>query len=441
MTISTIEVTPSDLKKGRGNVERQAYLKTLISQRAEFGAEVPAWVKEVRDRNLTLIQDQALPSNRTEEWRFTDPSSLYKIPFQPAAATVTAEQIQAHSWPDVAIRLVFVNGVFAPGLSHQTEVSGLQITTLQNLDDSFQAYLGKTHGSEEVFTALNGCNFKDAAVLKVDRNQVIETPIHLLFVSAAQGETPTVAYPRVLVVAETGSTVTLVEDFVSIGAQTFTNAVAEIFLAANAQVNHIRLQREEATAFHIGKTAVSQKRDSRYRSIALSLGGQLSRHNPEIVTEEQTETILDGLTLATDSQVADTHSALTFSQAHCQAQQLHKCIVDDHARAVFNGRIFVPKAAQQTNAAQLSRNLLLSPKARVDTKPQLEIVADDVKCAHGATVSQLEDDEVFYLQSRGLDHDNACDLLVKAFAAEILEKISIPSIRKGLLEDVLSRLR
>ncbi len=440
MTISTIEVTPSDLKKGRGHAERQAYLKTLISQRAEFGAEVPDWVKEVRDRNLTLIQDQALPSNRTEEWRFTDPSSLYKIPFQPAVATVTLEQLQAHSWADAAIRLVFVNGVFAPDLSSQAEISGLQITTLKTLDDSFQAYLGKTHGAEEVFTSLNSCNFTDAVVLKVDRNQGIEAPIHLLFVSA-EGTTPTVAYPRLLVVAETGSTVTLVEDFISIGAQTLTNAVAEIFLAANAQVNHIRIQREEPTAFHIGKTAVSQKRDSRYRSIAISLGGQLSRHNPEIVTEEQTETILDGLTLATDSQVADTHSALTFSQTHCQAQQLHKCIVDDHARAVFNGRIFVPKAAQQTNAAQLSRNLLLSPKARVDTKPQLEIIADDVKCAHGATVSQLEDDEVFYLQSRGLDHDNACDLLVKAFAAEILEKIPVPSIRQGLLEDVLSRLR
>lgn len=440
MTISTIEVTPSDLK-GRGDAERQAYLNTLISQRAEFGAEVPNWVKGVRDRNLTLIQDQALPSNRTEEWRFTDPAQLYKTAFQPVAATVTAEQIQAYNWSDAAIRLVFVNGVFAPNLSSQAEVSGLQITTLKNLDASFQEYLGKTHSAEEVFTALNSCNFIDAAVLKVSRNRAIEKPVHLLFVTTAQDGKPTVAYPRALVVAETGSSLTVVEDFVSIGAETFTNAVAEIFVAANAQVNHIRIQREEATAFHIGKTAVVQKRDSRYRSIAISLGGQLSRHNPEIVTEEQTETILDGLTLATDAQVADTHSALTFSQAHCQAQQLHKCIVDDQARAVFNGRIFVPKAAQQTNAAQLSRNLLLSPKARVDTKPQLEIVADDVKCAHGATVSQLEDDEVFYLQSRGLDHDNACDLLVKAFAAEILEKISAPSIRQGLLEDVLSRLR
>lgn len=440
MTISTIEVTPSDLK-GRGEAERQAYLKRLIEQRAEFSVQVPDWVKGVRDRNLTLIQDQALPTNRNEDWRFTDPSRIYKLPFEPAMGTVTTEQIQPYIWPDTAVRLVFVNGMFAPDLSSQAEIAGLEITTLANLDGSFQDYLGQTHGSEEVFTALNSCNFTDAAVLKVARNQIIEAPIHLLFVTVADGDVAGVAYPRSLIVAESGSSLTLIEDFVSFGDQAFTDAVSEFWLAANSQVKHVRIQREQPSAIHIGKTAVSQKRDSGYRSIAISLGGQLSRHNPEVVTEEQTETILDGLTLATEEQVADTHSSLTFSQAHCQAQQLHKCIVDDHARAVFNGRIFVPKAAQQTNAAQLSRNLLLSPKARVDTKPQLEIVADDVKCAHGATVSQLEDDEVFYLQSRGLDHDNACDLLVKAFAAEILEKIPVASVREGLLTDVLSRLR
>jgi Fe-S cluster assembly protein SufD len=439
MTIPTIEVTPADLK-GRGHAERQAYLNMLIRQRSEFAEQVPDWVKGVRDRTLTMIQDQALPSNRDEAWRFTDPSRLYKIPFQPGTAIVTAEQIQAYRYSEAAVRLVFVNGVFAPDLSSSVDIPGLQITTLKHLDPSFQDYLGKTHGAEEVFTALNSCNFTDAAVVKVNRNQIIAAPIHLLFVSASAGQ-PVVAYPRSLVVAESGSAITLVEDFISIGTDTFTNAVSELWLAANAQINHIRIQREETTAIHIGKTAVSQQRDSRYGSIAISLGGQLSRHTPEIVTGGQTETTLDGLTLATHAQVADTHSALTFTQTHCQAQQLHKCIVDDHARAVFNGRIFVPKAAQQTNAAQLSRNLLLSPKARVDTKPQLEIIADDVKCAHGATVSQLEDDEIFYLQSRGLDHDNACDLLVKAFAAEILEKISIPNLRQSLLEAVLSRLR
>jgi Fe-S cluster assembly protein SufD len=154
----------------------------------------------------------------------------------------------------------------------------------------------------------------------------------------------------------------------------------------------------------------------------------------------QTETTLNGLTLALDTQLADTHSLIHFTQPHCTAQQLNKCIVGDRARGVFNGKIYVPKAAQQTNAAQLSRNLLLSPKARVDTKPQLEIIADDVKCAHGATVSQLDDEEIFYLQSRGLDRESASDLLVKGFASEVLENIPVPALRSQLLKAVLESI-
>ncbi|MGB8702374.1 MAG: Fe-S cluster assembly protein SufD, partial [Thermosynechococcaceae cyanobacterium] len=222
----------------------------------------------------------------------------------------------------------------------------------------------------------------------------------------------------------------------------WVNAATEVALAENAQLHHTRIQRESTTAFHIGKTAVSQARDSRYSLTALSIGAQISRHNPEVVlTGIQTETHLNGLTVATQIQLADTHSLIHFSQPLCIAKQLHKCIVDNRARAVFNGRIEVPKAAQQTNAAQLSRNLLLSSKARVDTKPQLEIIADDVKCAHGATVSQLDDEEIFYLQSRGLDRESACDLLVKGFAAEITEKVPVAEMRSRLLKSVLSLIR
>ena len=224
--------------------------------------------------------------------------------------------------------------------------------------------------------------------------------------------------------------------------QTLTNAVVEVTIGANAALKHTRIQRESKTAFHIGKTAVTQARDSRYHAINISLGGQISRHTPEVtLLGNQTETDLDGLTLSAGTQLADTHSTIGFTTSHCVANQLHKCIIDDSARAVFNGKVFVPHEAQQTDASQLSRNLLLSPKARVDTKPQLEIIADDVKCAHGATVSQLEEDEVFYLQSRGLDRESACDLLVEAFAAEIIEKCPTDSIRQGLLQQVLDQVR
>jgi Fe-S cluster assembly protein SufD len=204
-------------------------------------------------------------------------------------------------------------------------------------------------------------------------------------------------------------------------------------------VSHNRIVREGAAAFHVGKTAVTQARYSRYHCNAVTVGGKISRHNLEILqTGEQTETTLNGLTVIADNQLADTHSAISLNHPHGVSKQLHKCIIGDRAHGVFNGKVFVPKLAQLTDASQLNRNLLLSSKARVDTKPQLEITADNVKCAHGATVSQLEDDEIFYLQSRGIDENDARKLLVNAFAAEIINLIPISSLREKLLTTVVT---
>ncbi len=216
-----------------------------------------------------------------------------------------------------------------------------------------------------------------------------------------------------------------------------TNAVTEIWVGDNAQVSHTRVEWEGAEAFHIGKTAIAQARDSRYTCHAITLGAKLSRHNLEILqTGEQTQTTLNGLTIISGKQLSDTHSAIALNYPHGTSDQLHKCIIGDRAHAVFNGKVFVPKPAQLTNASQLNRNLLLSSKARVDTKPQLEITADNVKCAHGATVSQLEDDEIFYLQSRGIDENDARKLLINAFAAEVINQIPVPSLREILLNTV-----
>jgi Fe-S cluster assembly protein SufD len=232
--------------------------------------------------------------------------------------------------------------------------------------------------------------------------------------------------------------VTLIEEYthrrdVEEAAVYFTNAVTEIWVEENAQVNHTIIERESGAAFHIGKSAIAQARDSRYTCNAITLGAKLSRHNLEVFqTGEQTETTLNGLTMVALQQLADTHSAIALNHPYGTSNQLHKCIVADRAHAVFNGKVFVPKAAQLTNAGQLNRNLLLSPKARVDTKPQLEITADNVKCAHGATVSQLDAEEVFYLQSRGLDEDDARKLLINAFAAEIINQLPLVSLRERL---------
>jgi Fe-S cluster assembly protein SufD len=422
--------------------DRTTYLAQLISQRNPLVSA--GWLQSVRDRALNLLRDQALPSTRDEEWRFTDLSALYRTTFQPAAAaTITATDLEPWAIVSLPIRIVVINGTFSPELSTLAQLpSGVTVQSLTAVDETVQPYLAQQQGMNEVFTALNTASFTDGVVIRVAKNQVIETPIHLLFLTVA-GDVPVAIAPRALVIAESGSTATLIEEYGVIGTGLYwNNAVTEVWLGDNAELHHTRTQQEAAVAFHIGKTAVTQSRDSRYTLNALSIGAQLSRHNPEIVlTGTQTETTLNGLTLAVQTQLADTHSLIHFAQPHCNANQLHKCIVDDRARAVFNGRIVVPKAAQQTDARQLSRNLLLSSKARVDTKPQLEIIANDVKCAHGATVSQLDDEEVFYLQSRGLDRESACDLLVKGFAAEITEKVPSVELRSRLLTSILSLIR
>jgi Fe-S cluster assembly protein SufD len=421
--------------------DRTSYLARLVSQCKPLPAGSSDWLQGVRDRALNLLQDQALPSTRDEDWRFADLAPLYRTTFQPATTvTVSVEDLGNWVIADL-IRIVVINGVFSPELSTLDQFpAGVTVQSLKTADETVQPYLAQQQGMNEVFTALNTASFTDGVVIRIAKNQTIETPIHLLFLTVSGG---VAIAPRALIIAETGSSATLIEDYGAISTESYwVNAVTEVTLAENAQLHHTRIQQDAATAFHIGKTAVSQSRNSRYSLVALSIGAQISRHNPEVVlTGIQTETHLNGLTVATQTQLADTHSLIHFSQPQCIAKQLHKCIVDDRARAVFNGRIEVPKAAQQTNAAQLSRNLLLSSKARIDTKPQLEIIADDVKCAHGATVSQLDDEEVFYLQSRGLDRESACDLLVKGFAAEITEKVPVVEMRSRLLKSVLSLIR
>ncbi|WP_017316114.1 Fe-S cluster assembly protein SufD [Mastigocladopsis repens] len=441
-------------------LDRDAYLTELLNQVVEtrHGASLH-WLQELHERAALWVRKSVLPTTRDEEWRFTDLSSLRQVQFNVETLHTTSLQADTLFLPEAAnSRLVFVNGVYAPELSAVAGLpDGVVVSNLadlpvetphgSSLQSRIQQCLAQTEGAHEVFTALNTSGMADVAVVWVAKNVVVETPIHLVFVAA--GETPTISLPRCLVVAETGSSVTLVEEYTNRQDAKnakeeekrvyFTNTVTEIWVEENAQVSHTRIEQESAEAFHIGKTAVSQARYSRYTCHAVTLGGKLSRHNLEILqTGEQTETTLNGLTMIGGNQVADTHSAIALNYPHGTSQQLHKCIVGDRAHGVFNGKIFVPKPAQLTNAAQLNRNLLLSPKARVDTKPQLEITADNVKCAHGATVSQLEDDQIFYLQSRGIDQNNAQNLLINAFAAEIINQIPVPSLRERLTQTVNS---
>lgn len=452
---------PDEISLTSALVDRDAYLVELLKQWQALNIqlidpEMVAWLEEVRDRAQSLARQFTLPTTRDEEWRFTDLSSLRQVTFQASAQKVELPDSDVSALiPEAGnSRLVFVNGVYAPGLSAVADLpDGVVVSNLAGLPITHRSrvrdYLAQAQGAQELFTALNTSGLTDVAVVWVPKNLVVETPIHLLFISAP-GEMPTFSQPRCLVVAEPGSAVTLIEEYTKNrrnaggdayatsaeregGRVYFTNAVTEIWLEENAQVSHTRVERESDAAFHIGKSAIAQARDSHYTCNAITMGAKLSRHNLEIFqTGEQTETTLNGLTMIAGQQLADTHSAIALNHPYGTSRQLHKCIVADRAHAVFNGKVFVPKVAQLTNAGQLNRNLLLSPKARVDTKPQLEIIADNVKCSHGATVSQLDDEEVFYLRSRGLDEADARNLLINAFAAEVINQLPVASLRQTL---------
>ena len=399
---------------------------------------------KLRARAVERVGALTVPTTRDEDWRFTDLAPLTHLSYQPvrAATVLTAADIAPFVLADAPNRLVFVDGIYAPQLS--TPASGAVV--LSSLAAALPARaavieqeLGRMAAFENnAFTALNTAFINDGALVMLTRGAAAAQPLHLLFV-ATQKEVA--SYPRCLIAAVAGSSATVIEDYVALTEDAYlTNAVGEFVLADEARINHVRVQRESAAGFHIGHTAVSIARGSRYHGINIGFGARLSRHNVDVVqTAEGGECEIGGLAMVDGNRLADTHTTIDHTMPHGVSRQQHKCIIGGSARAVFNGRIVVRKGAQLTNSAQSSRNLLLSDRARVDTKPQLEIFADDVKCAHGATVGQLDADEVFYLKSRGLSDATARSLLTYAFGAEILRGIPVASLRQRLEQAVLAQ--
>jgi Fe-S cluster assembly protein SufD len=418
-----------------------SYLDSLLQGRPP--ASPLNWLNELRANAVDRVGVLTVPTTRDEDWRFTDISPLTKLSFQPAQDVPQLAPAAIEQWaiPEAAARLVFVDGTYAP--QHSFNHAGL---TVENLaagvighGAAVQAHLGQHAGFESnAFTALNTAFLHDGALIVVPRDMALAAPVHLLFIATRKHAA---SYPRCLVIAESGSAVTVVEDFVALQNDAyFTNAVTEMALAGNAEVRHVRVQRDSAEAFHFANCAVSLAHASRYHSVSVALGARISRHNlGALLAAEGAECSIDGLALIGGRQLADTHTLIDHAMPQGVSRQLHKCIVDGGARAVFNGNIMVRAGAQRTDSSQSSRNLLLSGKARVDTKPQLEIFADDVKCAHGATVGQLDVDEVFYLKSRGLSDTAARNLLTYAFGAEVIERIPVASLRNRLEQMVLAQ--
>jgi Fe-S cluster assembly protein SufD len=414
---------------------------TGLLQQCQVNQAAPQWLKDIRQQSKSWLSRLSVPTKKDEDWRFIDLSALTAGKFVTPVGANGGSPIAPISDTENS-RLVFVNGIYNDELSNLAGLpQEIYVGSLNNLPNECDAakYFAKQPGTD-AFTALNTAGVDDVAVVWLDKNVVVQTPVHLIFI--ADGETEaSFAQPRTLVVAETGSSISLIEEYLGTG-EYFTNAVTEIFVQNNARVNHTRLQQESDTSYHIGKTAVSQERDSHYTLNEINLGSKLCRHNPEMWQQgEQTETNLNGLTVATGEQISDTHSIIALSKPSGTTNQLHKCIISDRAHTVFNGKVFVTKEAQLTDATQLNRNLMLSPKARVDTKPELQITADNVKCAHGATVSQLEAEEIFYLRSRGLSQDDANQLLIDAFAAEIIDRLTLESLRVKITQTIEQKVK
>jgi Fe-S cluster assembly protein SufD len=405
----------------------------------------PAWLINLLENAGERYEKLDFPTTRDEEWKYTNIAPILKVPYGQSAELdgFTPEVIAPFTFEESRrSQLVFINGHFSHELSNLSGLpEGIIVSNLA------QAMANKLVGShlgayadyqDDVFTALNTSQIGDGAFIYISK--IMETPIHLLFISAA--EEPFVSHPRVLIVAAEGAIASIIESYVSPGEEVyFTNAVTEVYAAQGSVITHYRLQEESERAFHIGTTEVFQERESNYTSYAISLGGEIVRHNLNVrLSDERIETTIDGLYVVSGRQHVDNHTSIDHSKPHCTSHQLYKGILDGKSRAVFNGKVFVREGALLTDAHQLNKNLLLSGDATIDTKPQLEILADDVKCSHGAAVGQLEEEELFYLATRGISPERARALLTYGFAEDVIRKVKLKSVREQLDKAVLEKL-
>jgi Fe-S cluster assembly protein SufD len=352
-----------------------------------------ARLKELREKAISYFAEVGFPTPKNEEWKYTN-----------VAAAVSRE------W------------------SIQSPKSQIQNEKEIELLEAFN--FGRNG-----FTALN-LAFADVVLVTIPKETSVAEPIEFTFRAGEK----TANFPHIIVVAEPGSKATIIESYESAG-QSFTNTAIQIFVKENASLTHYRVQKESPSAFHIGTTEVSLEGRGLYNSTSINLGGQISRHDVHVkFTAEGGEAFVDGLYMLNGSQHHDTHSSIDHALPNCVSHQTYKGVLNDRSRGVFNGKVFVRENASGTDAQQSNKNLLLSNDARVDTKPQLEIFNDDVKCSHGATVGQLEDEELFYLLSRGISQKLARNLLTYGFAEEIINKIEVQAIKSELDEAVLNRL-
>lgn len=425
------------------------YLETFAEVEARTAGQ-PAWLRFLRQDAFARFCEIGFPTTKDEDWRFTNLGAISQTPFRMSEGPhepVEPVAVQPFLVPGAACRLVFVNGRFAPALSDLGVLpKGVRVGSLseQLMQDAaaVESHLGRdVKIDRDAFTALNTALFADGAFVYLPKRTVLKEPISLIFVSLPN-DTPSMVHPRNLIVVEEGSEASIVEDYVSLGTgMLFSNVVTELIAGDNAVISHHRIEREDAAALKICTLFARQGRTSNVASHSVLLGGALVRNNVlPVLAGEGAECLINGLFIGKNRQHLDNYMLVEHAAPHCSSRQFYNGILDNHAHGVFHGRIIVQKDAQKTDAKQTNRNLLLSDDAQIDTKPQLEIYADDVKCTHGATIGQVEENALFYLRSRGINESEARSLLLLAFASECLDRVNCVPVREYLQKQIQSWL-
>jgi Fe-S cluster assembly protein SufD len=412
----------------------------------------PAWLTSAREAALGRFSETGLPTVKDEEWRFTNLASLASLSFDPISRPMrghlSREALARLPFSGLGgSRLVFVNGHFFPELSSIAEQNeGVKIMGLADAVISEPARVERhlfrlAQEKATPFALLNAALFQDGAFIHIAEGRKAAGPVHLFYVSIPDASNEAV-YPRSLIMMENGTEATFTESYVSVGhARYFTSGVTELIVGDNATVEYLKFQDESAESFHLATLAVRAGRDSKVRLHSMAFGARLSRTNIQAtLAGEGAECVLNGLYLVGDEQLADHYMIVDHAVPHGTSHEYFNGILAAKSKGVFHGRIIVRPDAQKTDAKQTNKNLLLSDDATVDTKPQLEIYADDVKCTHGATVGQLSDEAIFYLRSRGIPLEKARQMLIYAFAGEIIDRIQCEPLRQELNERVWNRL-
>ncbi len=407
------------------------------------------WIKALREKAISEFSELGFPTPQHEDWRFTNVGAIARTPFQLSPngqSKVSAADIEPFLFKDSSLcTLVFVNCRYDEALSSLADLpDGVIILSLKEAMDQ-QPELLERHLSkyadikDEAFTALNTAFMEDGGFIYLPKGTVLETPIHLLYVSTPQ-DSPSITNPRNLIVSEDNCQADIIEHYISLDDSTyFSNVVTELVVGENSTLGHYMLECESKKAFNISTLRVQQARNSNIRSHAVLMGGALVRNNIHpVLAGEGCDSLINGLYMSTDRQHMDNYMKVEHASPHCNSRQLYNGVLDGRSKGVFHGRIIVHKDAQKTDAKQTNRNLLLSDHAQIDTKPQLEIYADDVKCTHGATIGQMDEKAIFYLRSRGISKEASRNIILNAFTNQTLDSMNVEAV-KNYCADLVSK--